>query len=172
MAKSAQAGIAEAETLVISSGSSISTRDMTAGVISSLGKPGVLVHGVSLRPGKPTILAVVEGKPVFGLPGNPVSAMVVFDLFVRPAIYKIGGCAHAPELPTVTARLTHNIPSTTGREDYVPVKLEFEKGEYQANPIFGESNLITTMIRADGVAKIPLDKHGLIAGEIVTVRLF
>jgi molybdopterin molybdotransferase len=170
--KIAQAGMAESEILVISSGSSISTRDMTAGVIASLGKPGVLVHGVSLRPGKPTILAVVEGKPVFGLPGNPVSAMVVFDLFVRPAIYKVGGCSTTPPLPAVTARLTHNIPSTTGREDYVPVKLALEKGEYRATPVFGESNLITTMIKADGIAKIPLDKHGLNTGEMVGVRLF
>lgn len=172
LSKAARAGITEAEILVISSGSSVSTRDITASVISSLGKPGVLVHGVSLRPGKPTILAVVNDKPVFGLPGNPVSAMVVFDLFVRPAIYRVGGCTQPPALPTIIARLTHNISSTTGREDYVPVKLEFEKGEYQASPIFGESNLITTMIRADGVAKIPLDKHGLTTGELVSVRLF
>ena len=98
--------------------------------------------------------------------------MIVFDLFVRTAIYTIGGCTKIPELPNVLARLTHNIASTTGREDYVPVKLGFEKGEYRASPIFGESNLITTMIRADGIAKISLDKHGLTAGEMVSVRLF
>jgi len=170
--QAAQTGVDEAEIIVISSGSSISTRDITARVISSLGKPGILVHGVSLRPGKPTILAVVEGKPVFGLPGNPVSAMTVFDLFVRPTIYRVGGCIQPPMLPIVIAKLEHNIPSTTGREDYVPVKLRLANDEYLANPIFGESNLITTMIRADGVAKIPLDKHGLIAGELVNVRLF
>jgi molybdopterin molybdotransferase len=162
----------EAEIVVISSGSSVSTRDMTAGVISSLGKPGVIVHGVSLRPGKPTILAVVDDKPVFGLPGNPVSAMVVFDLFVRPAIYRVGGCSQPPRPPTITARLTRNIPSTTGREDYVPVTLEIKDGQYLATPIFGESNLITTLVRADGMARIPLDKHGLTEGEIVSVRLF
>jgi len=161
-----------AEIVVISSGSSVSTRDMTAGVISSLGKPGVIVHGVSLRPGKPTILAVVGDKPVFGLPGNPVSAMVVFDLFVRPTIYRVGGCDKPPQVPTITARLTRNIPSTTGREDYVPVTLEMIDGQYLATPIFGESNLITTLVRADGMARIPLDKHGLIEGETVNVRLF
>ena len=161
-----------AEIVVISSGSSISTRDMTAGVISSLGKPGVIVHGVSLRPGKPTILAVVGDKPVFGLPGNPVSAMVVFDLFVRPTIYRVGGCDKPPQVPTITARLTRNIPSTTGREDYIPVTLVMTDGKYLATPIFGESNLITTLVRADGMARIPLDKHGLIEGETVNVRLF
>jgi len=168
----ARQALAEAEVVVISSGSSVSTRDMTAGVISSLGQPGVLVHGVSLRPGKPTILAVVDAKPVFGLPGNPVSAMVVFDLFVRPTIYRVGGCPQPPLRPVVTARLARNIASTTGREDYVPVALEVKDGEYLATPIFGESNLITRLVRADGLAKIPLDKHGLTAGEMVSVRLF
>ena len=170
--KAARRALNEAEVIVISSGSSVSTRDMTAAVVSSLGKPGVLVHGVSLRPGKPTILAVVGGKPVFGLPGNPVSAMVVFDLFVRPTIYRVGGCPEPPISPVVTARLTHNVASTTGREDYVPVALTVEDGAYLATPVFGESNLITTLVRADGLAKIPLDKHGLTAGEMVSVRLF
>ncbi len=164
--------LSEAEIVVISSGSSISTRDVTAAVIASLGKPGVLVHGVSLRPGKPTILAMVGGKPVFGLPGHPVSAMVAFDLFVRPTIYRVGGCPEPPMLPVVIARLTHNVPSTTGREDYMPVALVVKDGEYLATPIFGESNLITRLVRAGGLAKIPLDKHGLTAGETASVRLF
>jgi molybdopterin molybdotransferase len=172
LANAATRALAISEIVVISSGSSISTRDMTAAVISSLGKPGVLVHGVSVRPGKPTIIAVVGGKPVFGLPGNPVSAMVVFDLFVRPTIYRVAGSAHPPRAPIVTALLTHNVSSTTGREDYVPVALEEKGGRYWASPVFGESNLITTMVRADGVAKIPLDKHGLTEGELVNVRLF
>ncbi len=167
-----QTALCEAEVLVISSGSSISTRDITAKVISSLGQPGVLVHGISLRPGKPTILAVVGNKPVFGLPGNPVSAMVVFKLFVRPAIYRVGGCTQLPPLPSVIARLTLNIPSTTGREDYVPVKLELKEDQYYASPVFGESNLITTLVRADGVARVPLNKNGLTAGETVSVSLF
>ncbi|HXX59097.1 MAG TPA: gephyrin-like molybdotransferase Glp [Dehalococcoidales bacterium] len=172
ISRTAQHALIEAEVLVISSGSSISTRDLTVKVIASLGEPGVLVHGISLRPGKPTIVAAAGNKPVFGLPGNPVSAMVVFNLLARPAIYRVGGCTNPPPIPTVNAALTHNIASTTGREDYVPVKLVKENGHYQATPIFGESNLITTMMRADGVAKIPLDKHGLNAGETVDVMLF
>ncbi len=172
LTQAAKIAVSEVEIVVVSSGSSVSTRDMTAGVISSLGKPGVIVHGVSLRPGKPTILAVVDGKPVFGLPGNPVSAMVVFDLFVRPTIYMVGGSSQPPRAPTITARLTRNIPSTTGREDYVPVTLEMADRQYQATPIFGESNLITTLVRADGIAKIPLDKNGLTEGEMVSVRIF
>lgn len=172
LSEKALSGLQENEILVISSGSSVSTRDITAGVISSLGSPGILVHGVSLRPGKPTIIAMVNGKPVFGLPGNPVSAMVVFSLFVRPAIYRVGGCLEPPLQPFIIAKLTQNIPSTTGREDYVPVVLVYSENQYLATPVFGESNLITTLIRADGLAKIPLDKHGLVAGETVTVRIF
>lgn len=170
--QAAQAGFEQSEIVVISAGSSVSTRDMTYRAIDSLGKPGILVYGVAIRPGKPTIIAVTNGKPVFGLPGNPVSAMVTFSLFVRPAIYKIGGCDKVPEFPEVTARLTHNIPSTTGREDYVPVKLDILEGVLSATPVFGESNLITTMIRADGLAIVPLDLHGLKAGETVRVRRF
>ena len=73
--------------LVFSAGSSVSTRDMTADVINGLGEPGVLVHGISIRPGKPSIVGLVGDIPVFGLPGNPVSAMTVFELLVRPTIY-------------------------------------------------------------------------------------
>lgn len=170
--QAARSAFEDSEMVVISAGSSVSTRDMTSRVITSLGKPGILVYGVAIRPGKPTIIAVCEGKPVFGLPGNPVSTMVTFNLFVRPAIFKIGGCEKVPETTEVTARLTQNIPSTTGRVDFVPVKLETLDGILTATPVFGESNLITTMIRADGLAEVPLDLHGLKAGETVRVRCF
>ena len=157
--------------MVISAGSSVSTRDLTAGVIDSLGKPGVLVHGVSLKPGKPTILASVDGKPFFGLPGNPGSAMITFEIFVVPAIYRLGGCRRLPRPPEMKARLTRNIPSATGREDYVPVKLEEREGELYAEPIFGKSNLISTLVKSDGIAVVPLDRAGMAEGEMVKVRV-
>ena len=162
----------QADMLVISAGSSVSTRDLTAQVISSLGEPGVLVHGVSIKPGKPTILASIDGKPAIGLPGNPVSALVIFDLFVVPTIYRLAGCESPPPRPVVQARLTHNIASVTGREDYLPVKLLTTDEGVSAAPIFGESNLISTMMKADGMVKVPLDKVGLTAGEMATVILF
>lgn len=168
----ARKALAQADALVISAGSSVSTRDMTASVISQLGAPGVLVHGVSLRPGKPTVLAVCDGKPVVGLPGNPVSAMVVFDLFVTPLIAWLSG-ENASRTPrTVVARLTRNIASAPGREDYVPVRLVRENGQVCAEPLFGKSNLIFTLVRADGLVKVPLDKGGLYAGETVEVRVW
>jgi molybdopterin molybdotransferase len=161
-----------ADVVVFSAGSSVSTRDMTARVIDSLGKPGVLVHGVSLRPGKPTILAAVGRKPVFGLPGNPASALITFGIFVTPAIHKLSGSSRPPQRFAVKAKLTRNIPSATGREDYVPVRIEEKNGEMYADPVFGKSNLLFAMIRADGVARVPLDKVGMVAGESVEITLF
>jgi molybdopterin molybdotransferase len=175
----AQDALAQADMLIISAGSSVSTRDMTARIIDELGKPGVLVHGVSIHPGKPTILAVADGKPVFGLPGNPVSTMVAFDLFVTPTILRLQGVA--PEQNTGTlagraaitqARLARNVASHPGREDFVPVRLATRDGELWAEPVFGKSNLIYTMVRADGMLHVPLDRAGLYAGDWVSVRLF
>lgn len=170
--KQAREGLAQADMLVISAGSSVSTRDATARAIAALGEPGILVHGVAIRPGKPTILAVAGGKPAFGLPGNPVSALVTFQLFVVPTIYLLAGCKVPPPVNTVLARLTHNVASATGREDYVPVRLERRQDGLWAEPVFGESNLITTLIRGEGMARIPLNVNGLSAGDTVEVRLF
>jgi molybdopterin molybdotransferase len=168
----ARQALAKNDVVILSAGSSVSARDMTAQVVDGLGRPGVLVHGVSLKPGKPTILAVCDGKPVFGLPGNPVSCMVTYELFVAPTLAYLSGAA-APPRRSVSARLTRNIASATGREDYVQVRLEpGTDGGLDAVPVFGKSNLIFTLIRADGMLKVPLDAGGLNAGAQVEVVLF
>jgi molybdopterin molybdotransferase len=167
----AQVGLDSADALVISAGSSVSTRDLTAGVVNRLGRPGVLVHGVSVKPGKPTILGVCGGKPVFGLPGNPVSAMVVAGLFLVPVLRQLQG-ASPSGYNRVTARLTHNIASVPGREDYVQVRLVERDGQLWADPVFGKSNLIYTLVKADGMLRVPLDSNGLHEGESVQVELF
>jgi molybdopterin molybdotransferase len=184
--------LAAADVLIVSAGSSVSTRDMTAQAIGDLGAPGVLVHGVSIHPGKPTILAVADGKPVFGLPGNPVSTMVAFELFVKPALLRLQGVVttdstegaehdqasairsanSASFVAQVRARLARNIASHPGREDFVPVRLVERDGAVWAEPVFGKSNLIFTMVRADGIVQVPLDRAGLYAGDDVVVRLF
>jgi len=164
--------LAGADMLVMSAGSSVSVRDMTVQVIDGLGEPGVLLHGVATRPGKPTIVGVVEGKPVLGLPGNPVSAMIQFDMFGVPAIYRLQGVQTVPRRGLVWARLSQNIASESGREDYVPAKLEDTAEGLVATPVFGKSNLIYTLVNADGLIKLPLNKGGLLAGEWVEVRLF
>lgn len=168
----AKAALASADMLVMSAGSSVSVRDMTVGVIERLGNPGVLLHGVATRPGKPTIVGVVDDKPVLGLPGNPVSAMVQFDMFGTPAIYRLQGMLRPPKSGQVWARLSQNIASESGREDFVPARLEEGDEGYTAVPVFGKSNLIYTLVNADGLIKIPLNKAGLLAGELVEVRLF
>jgi molybdopterin molybdotransferase len=169
--------LSECDVVIITAGSSASTRDMTAEVIRQLGEPGVLVHGINTRPGKPTILGVCNGKAVIGLPGNPVSALVNGYLFVAPAIEKLLGALPRPKA-TVQARLTVNLSSQAGREDWQPVKLirpersvAKSKDEWLAEPIFGKSNLIFTLAAADGLLRIHPDATGLSAGEIVEVVL-
>jgi molybdopterin molybdotransferase len=162
--------LSECDMLIITAGSSASTRDMTADVIRTLGEPGVLVHGINTRPGKPTILGVCNGKAVIGLPGNPVSALVNGYLFVVPVIEKLLGALPKPKA-TVQAKLTVNLPSQAGREDWLPVKLSPGGESLSAVPIFGKSNLIFTLAAADGLLRIHPDATGLSAGEVVEVLL-
>ena len=169
--RAAAQALQECDMVVITAGSSASVRDLTVDVIKELGAPGVLVHGVNVRPGKPTILAVCNGKAVIGLPGNPVSALVIASLFVVPVIEMLLGLQGRPFHPAVQARLALNLPSQAGREDWAAVRLVQEAGGYRAEPVFGKSNLIFTLARADGLVCIPADATGLSAGEAVEVRL-
>jgi molybdopterin molybdotransferase len=162
----------ENDLVVVTAGSSASTRDLTAQVIDEIGSPGVLVHGVNVRPGKPTILAVCDGKAMIGLPGNPVSALVIAGLFVVPVIEALLGLKKLRPRPSVQARLTINLSSQSGREDWVAVRLLEENGSLQAEPVFGKSNLIFTLVQADGLIHIPPDANGLSAGHQVEVYLF
>ncbi|MCH7609494.1 MAG: molybdopterin molybdotransferase MoeA [Chloroflexi bacterium] len=158
--------------LLITAGSSVSERDITADVIAELGEPGILVHGIALRPGKPTILSLCDGVPVVGLPGNPVSALVVAGLFVLPAIRKLQGYRGPEWSPTISASLQTNVSSVAGREDWLPCRLIVTSDGLEAEPVFGRSNLIFTLVRADGLVRIPAASTGLDAGEEVEVRLF
>lgn len=158
--------------LLITAGSSVSERDITADVIAELGEPGILVHGIALRPGKPTILSLCDGVPVVGLPGNPVSALVVAGLFVLPAIRKLLGYRGPEWSPTISASLQTNVSSVAGREDWLPCRLIVTPDGLEAEPVYGRSNLIFTLVRADGLVRIPAASTGLDAGEEVEVRLF
>lgn len=171
--KTAAAQLLQAcDMLVMSAGSSVSVRDMTVDVINQLGAPGVLLHGVATRPGKPTIIGVIGQKPVIGLPGNPVSAMVQFDMFGTPALYHLQGAKSMPYRDRVWAKLSQNVASESGREDYIPARLDESSDGVVATPIFGKSNLIYTLIKADGLLKIPLNSGGLYADEWVEIHLF
>jgi molybdopterin molybdotransferase len=171
--------VRECDALIVTAGSSASARDMTANTISSLGKPGILVHGVNIRPGKPTILAVCRGKPVIGLPGNPVSAFVIARLFAIPMIRKLLGEKAEKPTPAIAARLMVNFPSSTGREDWFAVRLhplsstELSKNvRYEAEPVFSKSNLIFSLVGSGGLVQVPAEATGLGAGEVVDVIPF
>ena len=165
----ARQAMEQCDVVVITAGSSASTRDLTAQVIDALGEPGVLVHGVNVRPGKPTILAICAGKVVIGLPGNPVSALVIASLFVTPVLEAMLGLRRTLPPAGVQAVLSLNLPSQAGREDWVPVRLVASPQGYLAEPVFGKSNLIFTLARADGLIRIPADANGLPAGARVEV---
>lgn len=178
-------GLEQADMVAVSGGSSVGARDVAVKVFSDLGPPGVLVHGVAVKPGKPVILAVCRGKPVFGLPGHPVSALTAFDLFVRYALNVMVASAvrKAPADPAlvaalsssqetwVDARLSRSVSSAPGREDHVRVRLVRKAGELLADPVLGKSSLISIMVGSDGEIVIPPESEGLIEGTRVQVRI-
>jgi molybdopterin molybdotransferase len=164
--------IEDSDLVIITAGSSASTRDFTADCINRAGRPGVLVHGVNVKPGKPTILGICSGKPVIGLPGNPVSALVIASLFVIPTLEYLLAIPPDRPRPSIPARLAVNIPSQAGREDFIPVHLVSSPQGLTADPIFYKSNLIFTLSRADGLVHIPASATGLESGAQVQVILF
>lgn len=175
LSRAAGEALRESDIVVITGGSSVGTSDLTERLINASGKPGVLFHGVSIKPGKPVIAGVADNKPMFGLPGHPAAVIVCFDLFIRPVMTRLGG--ETERLPhtlrnTVRAKLARSISSSPGREDYVRVLLEEKNGELLASPLLGKSGLIATLVKADGTIVIPLWKSGLEQGTVVDVELF
>ena len=167
LAQAMRDALPRVDMLIVSGGSSIGVRDFAREAIDSLGKPGVLVHGVAVKPGKPTIIAVADGIPIFGLPGHPVSCLTVFRLLVEPAIARwMGGKLVRREL---SARIGANVASAAGREEYVSVRIVRRNGETWADPIFSKSALISGLARADGVVRIPAGAEGVQKGDAVTV---
>ncbi len=163
----------ENDLIIVTAGSSASVRDLTADAINELGTPGVLVHGINVRPGKPTILAYANEKPIIGLPGNPVSAFVIANLILRILMPKLRGEQNAISLPSIKGNITINVPSAAGREDWVPVRLLEEKidGKIMVEPIFYKSNLIFSLINAYGLARIAPHVTGLAANSEVEITL-
>ncbi len=161
----------ENDVVIVTAGSSASVRDLTAEIIHELGEPGVLIHGVNVRPGKPTILAVCGGKAVIGLPGNPVSAYVIANIFVVPLIRKLNGQTSPYREHKIKGTLTINLASSSGREDWIPVRIidQADHQQYRIEPIFYKSNLIFSIIKADGFVRIPPDVTGYSANTEVEV---
>ncbi|MEE9257718.1 MAG: gephyrin-like molybdotransferase Glp [bacterium] len=172
------AAAARADAILSSGGSSMGVRDYTVEAIDSLGEPGVLIHGISIKPGKPTIIGRVRrgevDKAVVGIPGHPVSALMIFHVFVRPILRQLSGERDAGlDWETgVPAALGRNIASAPGREDLIRVRLERGEDGIIAHPLMGNSAMISTMTRADGFITIPLENEGLRAGAEVRVTLY
>ena len=166
-------GLKESDMVVITGGSSVGTLDLAHDVIQSLPGAEILAHGVSVRPGKPTLLAEVDGKPFLGLPGHPVSAMVIFHLFGKTILNILSGRSKEEVRfgKRLKAKASRNIPSVSGREDYVRVKLEEREGVLLAHPIFGKSGAISNMVNADGLMRIAINDEGLEEGEEAEVIL-
>jgi molybdopterin molybdotransferase len=166
---SCRAALLEADVMLLSGGSSVGSRDLTLAVLAALPDSRVLFHGVAIQPGKPTLLADVGGKAVWGLPGHVASAMVVFHVLVRHHLEHISGARPARAV-RVPARLSRNVASVHGRRDYVRVRLEERDGQLWAVPILGKSGLIRTMVEADGLITIERDSEGLEQGAPVLVE--
>jgi molybdopterin molybdotransferase len=163
--------LAQNDMVLVSGGSSVGTRDLTVEVLAALDQSRILVHGVSISPGKPTILARCGAKPFWGLPGHVTSAMVVFMVLVRPYLSHLAGWTNDAPV-RIPARLTRNVASAQGRVDFVRVRLTHQAGEILAEPILGASGLIRTMVAADGLIAIDLNSEGLEQGAPVEVMLF
>lgn len=167
-------GLEISDTVWISGGSSVGARDMTVKVLESLEGMELLAHGISISPGKPAIIARINKKAVFGLPGHAASAMVIAEVFLNPCLSRLSG-----ENPTsednhfyMKAELERNVESASGRDDYIRVKLVIRDGRYFAVPVFGKSGIISTLVEAHGLVRINRNTEGLYKGQMVDVMLF
>ena len=161
--------------VLLSGSSSVGARDLGEKVIAQMGSPGIIVHGVAVKPGKPVIIARTDNTMIFGLPGHPVSAAVSFDLFVKPAIIYLSGITDdgLPQHRTLKARLMRNLSSASGRTDFMRVQIKTIEGkEPEAHPILGKSGALSTMVKAHGFIEIAEKLQGIKEGEIVEVKLF
>ncbi|MPZ81920.1 MAG: molybdopterin molybdenumtransferase MoeA [Actinophytocola sp.] len=155
-----------ADLVVVSAGSSVGARDETAGAVAAVGD--IWCHGLAIKPGKPTLLADCGGTPLIGLPGNPLSALVVFGQVGVPLVWRLAGCDSPPPSPGVRARLSRDLASAAGRLDVVQVRVR----DGVAEPLFGPSALLSVLTRADGYLVVPEPATGLDAGSDVEVVLY
>ncbi len=165
-------GLEKADLVATTGGTSVGHADLVPAAVNRIGKPGIIVHGVAMRPGMPTALAILEGKPVLVLSGNPVAAMIGFEVFARPLILKLLGIEDEPRV-RVKAKLTRKVASALGRRVFLRVRVYEKKGEFFADPVrIKGSGVLSTMTRANGYIVIPEDVEGIEEGEGVIVYLF
>lgn len=156
-----------------SGGTSVGGADLVPDAVNNLGKPGIIIHGIAMRPAMPTALAVINQKPLIILPGNPVAAIIGFEVFARPLLAKLQGLKQAEPRPTVQAEMTRRTTTTLGRKNYVRVHVQSKSGRLYAEPISAKgSSMLSTMTRSNGYVIVPEDREGLEKGETVQVHVF
>jgi len=162
--------LGQCDMILISGGSSVGARDFTVDVLSALQDAKILVHGISISPGKPTILAKAQSKAFWGMPGHVVSAMIVFSRVVKPFVDHLSGQAAGQKKELrLQAKLSRNVASRQGRIDFIRVQLRLEEDQLWAHPVLGKSGLISTMVFADGLLEIDINTEGLEKGTQVEV---
>jgi molybdopterin molybdotransferase len=162
--------LAECDAVILSGGSSVGTKDVAAEAMLALPAPGVLFHGIDIRPGKPTLFARAGKKPVVGMPGFPTSSLVVFDAFIRPMLLRLGGEDVREIWPARRrARLAKAHASVVGREDYVRVRVVERDGARWAEPLAGGSAALSNVVLADGLVRVEASLAGVEAGTLVDV---
>jgi molybdopterin molybdotransferase len=161
------------DAVITSGGTSVGGLDLVPDAVNNLGKPGVIAHGMALRPAMPTALAALNGKPVMILSGNPVAAIIGFEVFARPLICKMLGMKHTEPRPTVNAVMTRKVATALGRKTFVRVKVTQKNNEFHAEPVSARgSGAISTMTRGNGFVIVPENREGITKNEKVTVHLF
>jgi molybdopterin molybdotransferase len=166
-----QKAISESDLVLISGGSSVGTLDMTPDIINSLGEPGILVHGIAIKPGKPTMVAKVQNKAVFGLPGHPASCLIAYKTIVEPFIQSTLLDERIKSFP-LTAVADFQIHVSSGRDVFYMVQIQENEGRWIAKPVHGKSGMVSLLSKADGYIEIPMEKEGIQRGEIVFVHRF
>ena len=166
-------GFEMADVVMTTGGTSVGVSDLVPEVVNKIGKPGVIVHGVAMRPAMPSALAIVDGKPMIILSGNPVAAMIGFEVFARPLICRMLGLEKEERRLTVKAKITRRVSTVLGRKTFVRVRVLQRFGEFFAEPISARgSGIISTMTKANGYVVVPENREGLEEGEAVSVYLF
>ena len=168
-----RSGLQECDAVITSGGTSVGGYDLVPDAVNRVGKPGVLVHGIAVRPGMPTALAVLENKPVMILSGNPVAAVIGFEVFARPLLSRMLGMGGEEARPVLKAVMTRKVATALGRKTYVRVRVLWKNDEFLAEPVSTRgSGAISTMTRSNGFVVVPENREGVKEGELVTVRLF
>ncbi|MDH5482796.1 MAG: molybdopterin molybdotransferase MoeA [Candidatus Bathyarchaeota archaeon] len=166
-------GLEKADAIITTGGTSVGAADLVPEAVNKIGKPGVIVHGIAMRPAMPTALAVVEGKPIIILSGNPVSAMIGFEVFARPLLQRMLGSKQKKLRSAVKAKITRRVTTALGRKTFVRFHVHQHNGEFIAEPISARgSSVISSMTKANGYAVVPENREGLEEGECVSVFLF